>query len=243
MKERLQKVLANRGVCARRKAEALIEAGRVEVNGKTVTTLGTKVDPETDELKVDGTPVYPRERQLFLFHKPRGVVTTLCDPQGRKCIGDLLQGFQERLYPVGRLDIDVSGLLLLTNDGDFAQQMLHPRFEQKRVYWALVEETPQRKEWQRLTGGIELQDGFGRAEKACSIENTGALGRSLFGAALQKGSVLELHVVEGRKHFVKRLVQAAGIKLILLSRIAFGPYSLNNIDEGRFKRVSRINLS
>ncbi|MCI5212068.1 MAG: rRNA pseudouridine synthase, partial [Candidatus Electrothrix sp. ATG2] len=136
MKERIQKIIAHAGVCSRRKAEEYIAAGRVKVDGKTVTQPGVKVDPGQTVITVDGKPLQAEKKVYVLLHKPRGYVTTLSDPQGRPIVTDLLPKIQERLFPVGRLDLDSEGALLLTNDGALANRVLHPRFEVKKTYEA-----------------------------------------------------------------------------------------------------------
>src|SRR3954469_24003686 len=137
--ERLQKILSQAGVASRRLAEELISQGRVQVNGATVTELGTKADPDTDHIKVDGRRIQAQKRKRYiLLHKPRGYITTRSDPQGRPTVLDLLRGVREYVYPVGRLDYDSEGLLLLTNDGDLATRLTHPRHEVDKVYEARV---------------------------------------------------------------------------------------------------------
>src|SRR6187549_2849633 len=149
--ERLQKIISTAGIASRRAAEELIRQGRVEVNGKTVRTLGTKADPGRDEIKVDGRRIKEQKRKRYiLLYKPRGYVTTRSDPQGRPTVMDLLKGVKEYVYPVGRLDYDSEGLLLLTNDGELAARLTHPRHEVERVYEARVKGVPDDHELERL---------------------------------------------------------------------------------------------
>jgi len=164
--ERLQKFLARAGVASRRHAEGLITAGRVSVNNQRVTELGTKVEP-TDLVMVDGQLVtVPERTSWYLLHKPPGVVTTLSDPEGRPTVAGLLEGVEERVFPVGRLDWDAEGALLLTNDGDAAHRLLHPSFEVPRTYLAKVKGAPTDETLARLLEGVRLEDGPARALRA-----------------------------------------------------------------------------
>src|SRR6188508_843865 len=157
MEVRLQKIISAAGVASRRAAEKLIEEGRVQVNGTTVTELGTKADPDTDDIRVDERRVkQPQRHRYFLLNKPRGYVTTRSDPEHRPTVLDLLKGVREYVYPVGRLDFDSEGLLILTNDGDLAAALTHPRHEVERVYRVEVAGTPAARTLERLSRGIVL---------------------------------------------------------------------------------------
>src|SRR5262245_61077619 len=158
--ERLQKLLSRAGISSRRTAETLIQTGRVQVNGETVTRLGTTADPQRDHILVDGKPlVFSATPLYFLLHKPVGVVCTLKDPQGRPTVRDLLRNVHERVFPVGRLDYDSAGLLLLTNDGDLTERLLHPRYQLPRTYHAKVTGIPTSETLNRLRSGVQLDDG------------------------------------------------------------------------------------
>ncbi len=226
--QRLQRYLAACGVCSRRAAEKLISAGRVSVNQKVVEELGTRVTPGVDVVAVDGRPVLLEEKVIYLFHKPTNLITTMDDPQGRPCVGDVLQTLPQRVFPVGRLDSDVSGLLLLTNDGEYADRLLHPRHEVERLYIAVVRGDVTQRTIDRLLTGIELEDGMGKAARLRRLEPSKQLNERFDGIP-QSCSILELGVREGRKHFVKRLLAASGHGVEKLSRIAFGPYELGGL--------------
>ncbi len=156
--ERLQKVIAHAGVASRRKAEELILTGRVKVNGKTIRELGTKVSP-TDKIEVDEVPVVQEEKRYFLLYKPRGIISAVSDDKGRKVVTDFFPNIEERIYPVGRLDYDTSGLLILTNDGEFSNLLAHPRYGIKKLYIAKVKGIPTKEDLKKLEKGIHLEDG------------------------------------------------------------------------------------
>jgi 23S rRNA pseudouridine2605 synthase len=204
--ERLQKFLARAGVASRRHAEGLITAGRVSVNNQRVTELGTKVEPG-DLVMVDGQLVtLPENTSWYLLHKPPGVVTTLSDPEGRPTVAGLLEGVEERVFPVGRLDWDAEGALLLTNDGGAAHRLLHPSFEVPRTYLAKVKGTPTDETLARLREGVRLEDGPARALRAERFEAT------------ERNTWLLLQVGEGRPHLIKRLCAAVGHPVVRLFR-------------------------
>ncbi|MDT2242416.1 pseudouridine synthase [Paenibacillus larvae] len=165
MEERLQKVLAAAGVASRRKCEEIILAGRVEVNDKVVSTLGVKVNPHQDVIKVDGRAIQNQEKIYILFNKPKGVITSVSDPEGRRVVGDFLKGIKERVYPVGRLDYDTEGLLILTNDGEFANMVTHPRHHVSKTYHATVKGVPHGSVLEKLREGVKLEDGMTRLKR------------------------------------------------------------------------------
>ena len=231
---RLQKALAQAGVASRRKCESYIVEGRVAVDGVVKTELGTLVTPGVEQLSVDGKPVEGEPRRLFLFHKPSGVTTTLSDPHAEQTLGPLIERLGVRAFPVGRLDRNVVGLLLLTNDGDYAERLLHPRFAIERCYQARIEGLPNKKTLSLLTKGIELEDGLGRAGRVKAKPGSAEL-RNLLGMARAGESYLEITVTEGRKHFVKRLLRAAGHPVVRLARVQFGPYSLGSLASGQVR--------
>lgn len=233
-KIRLQVYLARAGVASRRAAEKLILAGRVSVNGKLERKLGTTVDPERDRVLVGDRALKEEKKVLFLFHKPRGVVTTLRDPHAPKSLEPYLSEIPERVYPVGRLDADVSGILLLTNDGEFTEQMLHPRFEVERVYVARVKGNVDESSIRLLSHGVTLEDGEIKSAIGKKLRRTEYLVR-LLGPAREEESYIELRVHEGSKHFVKKLLSASGHPVLRLSRVAFGPFSLGDLAPGAIK--------
>ncbi|MGD8189147.1 pseudouridine synthase [Brevibacillus ginsengisoli] len=223
--ERLQKVLAQAGVASRRNCEEIIKEGRVRVNGAIVTELGTKVDPSIDEIEVDGK-VIRREKHLYiLLYKPTGVITSLHDPQGRKVVTDLLQGVQERVYPVGRLDYDTSGLLLLTNDGELANKIAHPSYEMDKVYRAWVKGIPTSDQVKRLATGIQLEDGMTSPGEARILEVD----------PVKKRAHLELTIHEGRNRQVRRMCEAIGHPVISLERIQLGFLTLEGLKKGDYR--------
>lgn len=223
MKERLQKVLAARGVASRRDAEALILAGRVVVEGEVVAELGVKVDPEA-EIEVDGKPVAKDPRLSLLLHKPRGVLTTAHDPHGRPTVLDFVKA-EPRLYPVGRLDYNSEGLLLLTNDGELANILTHPRYNVPKTYRVTVKGEIGAEEIARLKGGVKLEDG---PTLPAEVE--------LVAAASEK-SVLEITLFEGRKRQVRRMCEHVGHRVTRLVRIAFGPLTLGSLPLGETREL------
>ncbi len=226
MSERLQKFLARAGVASRRHAEGLITAGRVNVNNQPVTELGTKVEP-TNLVTVDGKLVTaPETTSWYLLHKPPGVVTTLSDPEGRPTVAGLLQGVEQRVFPVGRLDWDAEGALLLTNDGATGHRLLHPSFEVPRTYLVKVKGTPTDETLARLLEGVRLEDGPARALRAERFEAT------------EKNTWLLLQVGEGRPHLVKRLCAAVGHPVVRLFRPAQASISVAGLQPGELRPLT-----
>lgn len=223
--ERLQKFLSRAGVASRREAEEWIRAGRVQVNGQVVTVLGTKIDPERDRVQVDGRRVRPAPPVTLMVHKPYGYVCTTKDPEGRRLITELAPKELGRLYPVGRLDYDATGLILLTNDGELAQRLTHPRYEVPRTYRVVVEGATASETLQRLAQGVEL-DGRPVAVQVAVVKS------------LEDKTVLELTVWEGRYHLVKRLLESVGHPVVKLKRIAFGPLRLGRLKRGDFRPLT-----
>jgi pseudouridine synthase len=220
---RLNKLLSMSGVASRRAADALIEHGRVAVNGRTVTTLGTKVDPARDEVRVDGRRLAaPPARRYLLMNKPIGVVSTRRDPQGRPTVMDLLAraGIRGYFFPVGRLDYDTEGLLLLTNDGAFAEQLSHPRHGVPRTYEVRVEGVPDERDLSRLQRGVRLD---GRYTKPARVRRLRDL-RTKHGVQTD----LELTLHEGRNRQVRRMCDEIAHPVVRLRRTRFGPI----VDEG-----------
>ncbi len=221
----MQKLLSGAGVASRRAAEALILAGRVSVNGAVVTTLGTRADPTIDVVALDGEPLRPPATlRTILLHKPRGVVTTLADPERRPTVRSLLPDVAERVYPVGRLDLMTSGLLLLTNDGTLAAALMHPRNRVARLYHAKVRGTPTAATLRRMATGVRLEDGPAAVARVQVLER------------LPTKTWLEITVREGRWRLVRRLCDAVGHPVEKLERVRLGALRLGNAARGRMAR-------
>ena len=236
--ERLQKVLSAAGVCSRREAEVLITEGRVKVNGTVITKLGTRV-MRSDHVTVNGRGIKAERRRLFLFHKPRKVVTSLADDRGRKDVSAFSKQLPVRVFPVGRLDRDVNGLVVLTNDGDFANQMLHPSNNVTRVYLAIVSGIPTELVLGKMTKGIFLEDGKARADRALRIPES-ELTKRLLRDVRPGEAILRVEVSEGRNHFVKRLLARLGLPVKRLCRIEFGPFRLNHLKPGEILELKEF---
>jgi 23S rRNA pseudouridine2605 synthase len=233
---RLQKLLAQSGVASRRKCEELMLAGEVEVDGEVVTRLGTKVDPRTAVIRVSGRRLPPASPHAYLvLNKPRGVVSTMSDPEGRRTLTDVLQERAPeygRLFHVGRLDTDTSGLLLLTNDGDFAHRMAHPSYEVDKTYVAEVEGDLKKPVVEQLLAGVTLDDGPVSVSMA-RIVTRGPGGR---------GTIVELVIHEGRNRIVRRLLDHVGHPVRRLTRTAFGPVSLGQLKAGEVRELTNDEL-
>jgi len=223
---RLQRVLAAAGIASRRAAEELIVAGRVSVDGTVVRTLGTRVDPATARIEVDGERVgVRRDRTYLIMNKPTGVITSAADPFGRKTVLDLVRT-RGRVFPVGRLDSDTSGLLLLTDDGDLAHRLAHPRYGIEKVYIAKVSGQVEVATLRKLERGVHLEDGPARAVRT-----------RLRGKA-SKTSQVEIVMAEGRKREVRRMLEALGHPVVELVRIAYGPIRLSGLVEGDVRALT-----
>src|SRR5215207_10799718 len=227
---RLQKLLAQSNVASRRKCEELMLAGEVEVDGEVVTRLGTKVDPRTAVIRVSGRRLPPASPHAYLvLNKPRGVVSTMSDPQGRRTLTDVLQERAPeygRLFHVGRLDTDTSGLLLLTNDGDFAHRMAHPSYEVDKTYVAEVEGDLARGTVADLLAGVTLDDGPVQVRRARVID------------AAANRSIVELVIHEGRNRIVRRLLDHVGHPVRRLTRTAIGPVQLQGLGTGELRDLT-----
>ena len=208
---RLQKYMAKCGVASRRKAEEMIEAGLVKVNGRIVEELGFKVDPDRDIVKVNNKVIRLEEKMVYIMlNKPVGYVTSLKDDKGRRVVTDLIEGVKERIYPVGRLDIDTSGLLILTNDGDLANKLMHPRNEILKKYIAVVEGTPNRAELESLRNGLVI-DGRKTAKAYIKVLKR-----------FESDSILDIRIHEGRNRQVKNMCEAINHPVKKLKRVAIG---------------------
>lgn len=220
--ERLQKVLAQAGLASRRKAEEMIRSGQVQVNGQVVTELGTKVDPEQDRIVVNGRPIFLERKVYYLFHKPRGVITSVSDPYGRKVVLDYFTDIKERIYPVGRLDRDTTGLLLLTNDGPLVHQLLHPSYELEKVYLATVKGIPTEEKLRRLAQGVPLTDGLTAPAKV----------ERLVEDRKKNETTIRISIHEGRNRQVRRMFKYIGHPVLKLHRERFAGLTLGDLKPG-----------
>lgn len=229
--ERLQKFLARCGVASRRQVEALIQKGLVAVNGEVVRELGVKVDPDRDRVTVAGRAVrLEREKIYLLVNKPRGYITGNRDPQGRKTVLALLPEGFPRVFPVGRLDYNTTGLLLLTNDGELAYALTHPKFQIKKVYRALVRGVPDPAALSALRTGVVLEDGPTLPAEVAIIK-------------VEAGNaILSLGLREGRKRQVRRMCAAVGHPVLALERVAMGPLRLGDLAPGQYRRLTAAEL-
>ena len=224
---RLQKLLAQSGVASRRKCEELMLAGLVEVDGEVVTRLGTKVDPTTAVIRVDGKRLPPVSAHVYLvLNKPRGVVSTMSDPEGRRTLSDFVGDRPERLFHVGRLDTDTEGLILLTNDGDFAQRVAHPSYEVDKTYVAEVDGVVTRATVKRLLAGVTLEDGPVEVSAAKVVSTS------------TDRSIVEVVIHEGRNRIVRRLLDEVGHPVRKLTRTAIGPVLLRGLRRGDLRELT-----
>lgn len=230
MAERLQKILARAGIASRRKAEEMIVAGRVAVNGRVVTNLGTKVDPQTDDITFDGRPVISEEKIYILLNKPTGYVTTLSDPQGRPIVTDLLTGINQRVFPVGRLDYDTEGALILTNDGNLGQFVQHPRYEVNKTYLTTVAGKPSRLKLKQLEAGIVID---GHKTWPAKIRT---IGRH------HAETTIEIVIHEGKKRQVRKMFSAIGHPVKTLKRTAYGNLKIGSLKPGHFRFLTENDL-
>ncbi|QIK73661.1 rRNA pseudouridine synthase [Propioniciclava coleopterorum] len=229
---RLQKVLAQAGVASRRAAEQLVDQGRIEINGEIVSEQGRRVDPHRDVIRVDGRRIPPpREHQYLVFNKPRGVVSTMSDPQGRPTLSDYLgEHAGEGLFHVGRLDTDTDGMILLTNDGDFAQRMAHPSYELTKTYVAEVEGDLTEATRRRLASGITLEDGPVKPDLV------------KLGAGTGRRTMVTVVLHEGRNRIVRRMFAEVGHPVTALSRTQIGPVRMGRLRPGELREVTRDEL-
>ncbi|MEU3470534.1 pseudouridine synthase [Streptomyces sp. NPDC006687] len=227
--ERLQKVLARAGMGSRRACEELIEQARVEVNGEIVTEQGKRVQPK-DEIKVDGLTVATQSFLFFALNKPAGVVSTMEDPDGRQCLGDYVTNRETRLFHVGRLDTETEGIILLTNHGELAHRLTHPKYGVKKTYVAAITGSLPRDIGKRLKEGIELEDGYARADNFRVLDQVG------------KNYMVEVTLHEGRKHIVRRMLAEAGFPVEKLVRTSFGPIELGDQKSGWLRRLTNTEV-
>ena len=219
--------MANAGIASRREAERMVMEGRVSVNGKVVKTLGFKADPSKDHIRVDGKRLTHFEpKVILLLNKPRGYLSTVKDPKGRPTVMDLLKIVKWRIYPVGRLDFDAEGLLLLTNDGGLANLLSHPRFSIPKTYLVKVAGVPEEKKLTRLKRGVMLEDGEAKAASCNLIRQR------------EKNSWVRVVVTEGRNRLVKRMFSAIGHPVLKLKRIEYGPVQLGDLPFGQYRSLT-----
>jgi 23S rRNA pseudouridine2605 synthase len=225
MEQRLQKILARAGVASRRAAERLIAAGRVRVNGRVVTELGTKADPRKDRVEVDGKRLVAEDLVYMVLHKPRGYVTTLSDPEGRPTIADLVRGAPARVFPVGRLDFNTSGALLLTNDGDFSDALLHPREDVPKTYVVKLNRQMQERDMERWRKGVKLEDGRTKPAKVSLIRH-------------EDGKTwIEVTITEGRNQQIRRMAEATGFRVMRLARTSFAGITHDELRPGQWRML------
>lgn len=227
VEERLQKFMARAGVGSRRHCEELIKEGRVKVNGKVVTELGVKVNPAKDQVEVDGKIIRPKEEKLYIMlNKPTGFITSVTDQYGRSTVIDLLGGLKERVFPVGRLDFDTEGLLILTNDGELAFRLTHPRYKVRKKYIAEVTGHVTDQSIHNFRRGIMLEDGITAPAEAVVTKQT------------RVSTFVEIVIHEGRKRQIRRMFQALGHNIIFLKRVAVDGLSLDKLPLGNFRHLT-----
>lgn len=224
--ERLQKVIANSGYCSRRKAEELIEAGKVKVNGKTIYELGTKVD-SNDTIMINNKSLKKEDKVYYLLNKPRQVITSVSDDKGRKTVVDLIDT-KERIYPVGRLDYDTTGALILTNDGELANMLMHPSSNINKVYIAKVKGLIGKKEINKLESGVVI-DGFKTSKSTARIKKYDKTTDT---------SIVELTIHEGKNHQVKKMFEAIGYDVIKLKRERIAFLNVNDLKSGEYRKLN-----
>lgn len=224
MKERLQKIIARAGIASRRAAEKMIREGRVSLNGKVVTELGMKADAMRDAIRVNGNLISAETSTVYLLmNKPKGYLTTLDDPHGRPVVGDLIDDISERVFPVGRLDYDSEGLLLMTNDGDFANRVQHPKFMVSKTYMAKVQGTVTREELDVIKKGAKLEDGYFKPYNV-SVKKRN-----------KKSSWLTLTIFEGRNRVIRRFFDAMGHPVTRLIRVAIADIDIADLKQGKWR--------
>lgn len=223
---RLQKVLADSGVASRRACEKLILDGKVRVDGKVIRALGSKVDPEISKVSVEGKSINLKKTNLYIaFNKPRGILSTMSDPSNRPSLADYFPMQDHRLFHVGRLDKDSEGLIILTNDGAWAQRLLHPSFEIKKRYFVVAERKIRREESQRLLNGVRIECGIAKAISARSI-----------------GDGLEIEIHEGRNQVIRKMIAALGLEVLMLRRTRVGKIELGELPSGKWRHLSSVEL-
>lgn len=233
MEERLQKILAAAGVASRREAEKIILAGRVKVNGRLVKELGSKFDPAKCRITVDGKPVAAEKKAYYLFYKPRGVVTTMNDPQKRRTVADYMQELGSRVYPVGRLDYNTEGLLLMTNDGELAQRLTHPSHEINKTYIVKVPGIVPQEKLDMLRVGVKLEDGV----TAPAIVNLRSYDHE------RNSTIFDITIHEGRNRQIRRMCDFIGFPVRDLKRVKMGTLTLQGLSRGKYRELTASELA
>ncbi|MGD9947938.1 MAG: pseudouridine synthase [Desulfobulbus sp.] len=230
MEERLQKILAKAGVASRRGAEQLIRDGRIQVNGAIITELGCKADPLKDAITFDGKRLHFEQKIYVLLNKPAGYVTTMADPQGRPIVSDLLKDFPERLFPVGRLDLETEGALLMTNDGELGNAILHPRFEVNKTYEAWVAGFPSSQQLAQLEHGIKVEGVMTQPAQVRILQRT------------KHQTLVEIIIHEGKKRQVRKMFEALNHRVMHLKRTAYGQLRLGTLAAGKYRILTSNDL-
>ncbi len=229
---RLQKFIAECGIASRRNAEKIIEDGRVYVNGNLVDYMGCEVDPKKDVIELDGKVIKPEVRKYYIIlNKPKNYVTTVSDDLGRPTVMDLVGDIDARIYPVGRLDFDTSGLLLMTNDGEFANRLMHPRNVVNKTYIARVDKALTDVQLSTLQNGVELEDGKTAPARVENIKRP------------QKGIEVKITIHEGKNRQVRRMLESVGVNVLSLKRISVGSVTLANLPEGKWRKLSDAEIN
>ena len=226
MQSRLQKIISQANITSRRKAEELIRAGRVKVNGKITTELGSKADPDKDTIEVDGKRIEPKQQKIaILLYKPDGYITSMKDPEGRPTVAQLVDSIPVRLYPVGRLDYHTEGLLIMTNNGELSQSIQHPSRAIHKVYWAKVK-------------GIPSKDKLDKLRKGITIEGRKTLPARVNVLETRKNAWIEITIREGRQNQIRKMCDAIGHSVLKLRRVAIGPIHDTKLKPGEFRHLT-----
>ena len=229
---RLQKFLAEAGVASRRACEELILEGRVSIDGIQIKTLGTKVNPEISTVEVDGETISIKKSKTYIaFYKPRGVLSTMSDPEGRSCLGDYFKDFGTRLFHIGRLDKDSEGLILLSNDGELTHRATHPSYGLNKKYLVEIEGSLNKSEENSVLGGIELEDGLAKADSITKIRDT-----------KNESSWYEVVIHEGRYHIIRRIFEELSHPVIQLIRTNVGRIGVGDLKPGRFRHLNQVEI-
>jgi len=230
MEERLQKILAKAGIASRRRAEEMIREGRIELNGKVVHEMGCRADPARDTITCDGAPINLERKVYILLNKPTGYVTTLSDPQGRPIVSDLVADISLRLFPVGRLDLDTEGALLMTNDGELGNAILHPSFEVNKTYEAMVTGSPTKERLRLLEQGIAIDGVITSPAKIKVLRKR------------KDQTLVEIIIHEGKKRQVRKMFQAIDHRVLQLKRTAYGDLRIGELPVGKYRILTPYDL-
>ena len=227
---RLNKFLANAGICSRREADVLIATGVVSINGVTITELGYKIKP-TDSVQYDGETINAEKKRYVLLNKPKGFITTMDDPRGRKTVMTLVsKACKERIYPIGRLDRETTGLLLFTNDGDMAKKLTHPRYQSKKIYHVELNKSVNKADFEKLMKGVDLEDGRSKVDQVSFVTD-----------ASSKEVGVEIH--SGKNRIVRRLFEAIGYEVVKLDRVQFASLTKKDLPRGMYRHLTEQEVS